>query len=580
MKNFVINQNYTMQVEGIQDNVIMLSYEGRDTYRVKAYDFQVEHGLSSHEIKVWVKDINPMNGLPYLVQDFEWLLNETYVADNLIGRSVYFQVLGVEQDKNTNRPYLKLKDDYGFMFHRYYIGDGEEYGSKIKLCVKELKTIGGRAYLALEKPQPHKVELVYSHIEHRPDQVVAPSTSATAGDNKIFPNAHEDSGVEFKSSIIFPADKGVATEPDIDKQMKQIVKSLAGFMNTSGGILYVGVRDNGDICGIESDFKHLNSGSVGYDERSGAYPENADGFQQKILNVVDQHLDPIAGSLINFEIIKRNGKLVAKINVTKSPMVVFCDGKIIFQRQGIRTKALKGNAIVHFCISRQGGEAVTNSVVNKDKRVNTIVRANKKKEESNEVYGLRDHSLWNTVNFHKNGCWSFGNKGNQQQLGEIIESVDIKNYHIKENHVMLMMYDSGNVNAIDITDEATWNDKGWGLNGFNIKQGLQKVCCSNRMDMVAVIYDLEKVSRVRVVDVKTIQTYNNLALNGNMLTPRGAENVRLFHIHHKYHDSLRGLTRKSRNTYQGFDINNPKKAEPCMQALESILWAEYGVEFR
>lgn len=145
---------------------------------------------------------------------------------------------------------------------------------------------------------------------------------------------------------------------------------------------------------------------------------------------------------------------------------------------------------------------------------------------------------------------------------------------------MLMMYDSGNVNAIDITDEATWNDKGWGLNGFNIKQGLQNVCCSNMMDMVAVIYDLGKASYVRVVDVKTIQTYNNLALNGNMLTPRGAENVRLFHIHHKYHDSLRGLTRKSSNTYIGFDINRPKKAEPCMQALESILWAEYGVEFR
>ena len=574
------NSSYLMKVEAIQDNVIILSYEGRDTYRVKAYDFQVERGLSGSDIKVWVRDINPMNGHPYLVQDFEWLLNETYVADNRIGRSAYFQVLGVEQDKNTNRPYLRLKDDYGFSFHRYYIAEDEEYGSRIKLFVKELKTTGNGAFLVLEKPQSQKVELVYSHIEYRPEQEAIAAPKATVGDNKIYPDAHEDFGVEFKSSIVFPANKGEATMPNIDQQTKVIIKSLAGFMNYKGGTLYIGVRDNGDICGIESDFAHLNSGSIGYDEWSGSYPENADGFQQKILNAVDQHLDPIASSLINFEIIKRNGKLVAKINVEKSPVVVFCDEKIIFQRQDIRTKSLKGNAIVHFCISRQGAEQQPMATVGKTQSTGSKAIATRKRDTTTEDSGLRDLALWKRVNFHENGGWSFGDSGDQQTLGKITHSLDIKNYHIKENHLMLMMYDSGNVNAVKITDKDTWKDRGWGKNGFNQEQGLQCVCCSNKMDMVAVIYDEGGASYVKVVDVETIKSYNNLTLNGNMLTPRGAENVRLFHIHHKYHDSLRGLTRKSNNTYKGFDINNPRKAEPCMQALESILAAEYGVEFR
>ena len=581
MKNFEKNQNYLMKVVGMDGNLIKLSYEGCDSYRVKAYDFQLENGLSSGEIKVWVKDINPMSGRPYLVQNTEWLLNETYVANNLIGHTCHFDVVRELVDKNTNARYLCLKDEFGFDFHRYYIADNEEYGTKVRLRVKELNTSNGTAYLCLEKPTTNsKIELVYSHIENRPTTPLVNTTTVEPKcHNKIFDGAAEDQWTEFKSSIVFPAAKGIKSEPNIDKQMTNIIDAIAGFMNADGGTLYIGVRNNGDVCGIEGDYQYLNSGSKEIDEYSGSYHENFDGFQNKLLHMVDIYLGNLAASLMHITGTIHNGKLVAKISIERAPKPIFINNVKLVQRQWARTKTLKGDGIIGLCVAKSGGEFASLMPTPKPiQQAEKVIKTKAVDTSENEESGLRNYGVWHTLNLHANGGWSFDNKG--QDLGEVTNSLDIKNYHKKEKQVLLMMYASGNVNVVEIGSSDTWNKRGWGINGLQPKQGLQSICCANKMDMVAVFYELSGRTFTKIVDIKRIGIHQNLNAEGNKLVPDGAKNVKFFHIHHKYHDTLRGLTRKSANTYHGFDIDNPGKTAVCINELENILWAEYGAEFR
>lgn len=59
----------------------------------------------------------------------------------------------------------------------------------------------------------------------------------------------EDSNVEFKSTLrwnLFSKKKDKAIE-------KAVLKTLAAFMNSNGGVLIVGVADDGNILGLEND---------------------------------------------------------------------------------------------------------------------------------------------------------------------------------------------------------------------------------------------------------------------------------------------------------------------------------------
>ncbi|WP_332913332.1 ATP-binding protein [Algoriphagus boritolerans] len=56
----------------------------------------------------------------------------------------------------------------------------------------------------------------------------------------------EDKNQEFKSSIIFTAETSSAN-PEL--QQLTILKTIAGFLNASGGNLYIGVNDEGNVVG-------------------------------------------------------------------------------------------------------------------------------------------------------------------------------------------------------------------------------------------------------------------------------------------------------------------------------------------
>jgi ATP-dependent Lon protease len=78
---------------------------------------------------------------------------------------------------------------------------------------------------------------------------------------------------------------------------QMIVKSVAGFMNAEGGTLLIGVADNGDVFGVEADYKTLGK------------KQNQDGFALWLNGFLDNILGPTAASSVrlSFEEPSRRG---------------------------------------------------------------------------------------------------------------------------------------------------------------------------------------------------------------------------------------------------------------------------------
>ena len=136
----------------------------------------------------------------------------------------------------------------------------------------------------------------------------------------------EGEQVEFKSSLRWDRNLG-----KVNKALELVIaKTLCGMMNQDGGLLFIGVDDDGGIAGIEDDFKTLKH-------------ENWDGFQQRIIALAASNLGGQNVGLLRSHCVLAEGKAVAVIQVAPAPTPVFCkDGNAqrYYLRAGNTTREL------------------------------------------------------------------------------------------------------------------------------------------------------------------------------------------------------------------------------------------------
>lgn len=125
----------------------------------------------------------------------------------------------------------------------------------------------------------------------------------------------EGEKVEFKSSIVYSP----VTHQPHSAQPFAIAKEIAAFMNTDGGTLYLGVKDDGSVCGVESDFPALGGAELQMPEKTDAdysYKQTKDGFEQKLRNLIRFYLGEYASSKIKDpEWGKAGGRSYVKLEV-------------------------------------------------------------------------------------------------------------------------------------------------------------------------------------------------------------------------------------------------------------------------
>lgn len=142
----------------------------------------------------------------------------------------------------------------------------------------------------------------------------------------------ENEHVEFKSSIRFDY---TGSE---DKSIKEVVaRTIVGFLNSKGGVLFVGVADNGLVSGIERDIQTFSK-------------KNRDSFQLELTNIVNLHIGVEHLSQINIQFESVANKLICIISIEKSPSPVFLKGddSKLWIRAGNSTRCLGVKAAISY----------------------------------------------------------------------------------------------------------------------------------------------------------------------------------------------------------------------------------------
>lgn len=142
----------------------------------------------------------------------------------------------------------------------------------------------------------------------------------------------ENEQLEFKSSMRFDY-KNQRTDNKIISPV--IARALAGFMNREGGLLIIGVDDQGEVLGIEKDWESLQK-------------KNIDGFQLAFRDLVKTYLGLEFMEYIKLTFKQINNHTLCIASVTRSKMPVYFDSKEFYVRLGNTTSALDGAKMVAY----------------------------------------------------------------------------------------------------------------------------------------------------------------------------------------------------------------------------------------
>ena len=121
-----------------------------------------------------------------------------------------------------------------------------------------------------------------------------------------------------------------------------VLKSVAGFMNTDGGTLLVGVADNGEIVGIEEDFAFQGS------------KRTVDGWELWLTDLLSQSLGQAAAMDVSVAYGEIDGRTVARIDVGPAARAVFVTPTrgerkpVFYARMNSSTRELLGAEAVDY----------------------------------------------------------------------------------------------------------------------------------------------------------------------------------------------------------------------------------------
>lgn len=460
--NYQIHESYPFVAECIVEGKNEKKYialrkadEDKVTLFAPAYDFQTEW-VDKFPCKMWCEiiDYNADRDIYILQQCYYDLLASLYTG---LPQTNKFKVVNSKIDEKTNNNFYIIKDAYG-LCHRFYTRQNENFviGDEVEMLVEEIVERNNRhAFLSLSLPKAETSTNDQATTTNDADTIEDPRITTTFG--------QENDNTEFKSSIVFtPAD----INPKIDEQIKTIMKTIAGFMNKDGGTLYLGVNDAGVVCGIESDFKYLNTSENDHYD----YKPNKDHYELKIRNSIKQHLTNASlGNLVTLEFKTEDDKTYCVVTIKQSKYPVFFNGTKLYQRMGNQTNLLKDFEIYLFINERiatfniQPQPADTEDTTEDEygdqssnpdaKQTEEITEEEKKADEATKVVINRpDLTPWRYVRLYADGGWSYDTKDTPAEPNPVHEIVLPQEKKAAKDNRLIMVYKNGCVDAVMLGD--------------------------------------------------------------------------------------------------------------------------------
>lgn len=147
--------------------------------------------------------------------------------------------------------------------------------------------------------------------------------------------------VEFKSSLRWDM-----SEARVNKVLESmVIKTIAGFMNSEGGTLLIGVNDSGEPIGLVGDFKSLKG-------------QDRDAFELHLQQLVARDLgDAISAAYLTVNFHEIDGENICQVTVNPSDEPVYVENAtqaMFFIRSGNLTKSLPVDETVKYVQLRWG----------------------------------------------------------------------------------------------------------------------------------------------------------------------------------------------------------------------------------
>jgi len=148
----------------------------------------------------------------------------------------------------------------------------------------------------------------------------------------------ESASLEFKSTFRWDL-----RENRINRALESVVlKTLAGYMNTHGGTLLIGVADDGSIVGLEKDYSALKK-------------PDRDGFEQVLMTSVASKLGGDSCQFVQAVFHSVEGKDVCRAIVSPAQRPVYVrDGETpkLYVRTGVSTRELNVQEAIDYTVTR------------------------------------------------------------------------------------------------------------------------------------------------------------------------------------------------------------------------------------
>jgi hypothetical protein len=178
-------------------------------------------------------------------------------------------------------------------------------------------------------------------------RVVRDAFNTLAGERKTYvPATAEDliaagesQTTEFKASGRW----NIHTKQPDPKLGQILVKAVCGFLNAEGGILLIGVEDDGQVLGIENDFTTLGT------------KQNTDGYELFLRQLLDDNLSAPTAQTARIRFPEIEGRTICQVSVAASGRPVFArpakggpDASEFWVRVGNATKQLHGDDLIKY----------------------------------------------------------------------------------------------------------------------------------------------------------------------------------------------------------------------------------------
>ena len=138
---------------------------------------------------------------------------------------------------------------------------------------------------------------------------------------------HENEQVEFKSSLQWDMRSGEKATWLRD----QVIKTICAFLNSLGGTLLIGVADEGEVLGLQADFKLVKGKTE---------EKQKDSFALLINNLVNDHIGVVFSRYVQLSFHQVEGKTIGVIQVKPGPEPAFVKANEFYIRSGNQSRGL------------------------------------------------------------------------------------------------------------------------------------------------------------------------------------------------------------------------------------------------